>query len=109
MNRVGIALAGVALAASVALTGCAKPVERWCEFDNDRDPEYVVANWECEVGLPDREWEPESDKPKYKFKPSKAKKPATVTQQPTVPKAAIKPPPAPTKAPAKAPPATKRR
>ena len=105
MNRVGAALAGVALAAGLALTGCAKPAERWCEFDNDRDPEYVVANWECESGLPDREWEPESDKPKYKFKPSKAKKPTT--QQSTVPKAAINTPKAP--APTKAPPVTKRR
>lgn len=105
MRHVGTALAGAALIVSVALTGCAKKTEPWCEFDNDRDPEYVVANWECEVGLPDREWEPESDKPKYKFKPSKAKKPATVTNRPTVPKAAIKPKPTP----AKSPPVTKRR
>lgn len=108
MNRVGTALAGAALVAGLALTGCAKPAERWCEFDNDRDPEYVVANWECESGLPDREWEPESDKPRYRFKPSKAKKPVTATQQSTVPKAAINQPPK-AQAPTKAPPATKRR
>lgn len=90
----------------VALTGCSK-TERWCEFDNDRDPEVVVENWKCELGMPDHEWEPESDKPKYKFKPNKTKKPATVLMQTVPPTTTARPTPAapPTK---KVPPQTRK-
>lgn len=76
LHRATVALVAGAVATTLALTGCTK-AERWCEYDNDRDPEMVVENWKCEIGLPDHEWEPETDHPKHKRKPIKTPRTAT--------------------------------